>query len=82
MSELIGQIAYYTKKGRANTGCTLALAQERAAVLGIKTVLVATSSGETGALAAERFSGFDGVWCVKHQLVRGVFPVYRELHVK
>ena len=59
MGEWTGQTVYFGKMGRTNTQRTLALAKARAAALGLKTVLVATTNGETGALAAEQFSGFD-----------------------
>ena len=61
MGEMTGQTIYFNKMGRANTERTLALAKTRAAALGLKTVLVATTNGETGALAAEQFSGFNVV---------------------
>lgn len=48
----------FTKSGPANTGRTLDLARARAETLGIRTMLVATSSGETGRRAAELFQGF------------------------
>ena len=61
MGELIGQTVYFHNMGRSNTERTLALAKARAAALGLKTVLVATTNGETGALAAEQLSGFNVV---------------------
>lgn len=47
----------FKKKGKANTKKTLELALERGEELGIKTYLVATTSGETGLAAAKRFKG-------------------------
>jgi hypothetical protein len=49
---------YFEKPGRHNTDRTLALAKERAEELGIGTVLVATTVGGTGRMAAELFSGY------------------------
>ncbi len=60
MSDLIAQTVYYAAPGAASTDRTLHLvAGERARALGIRTVLVATTSGETGARAAE----LGGVGC-------------------
>jgi hypothetical protein len=59
MGDLSVQTVYFGKMGRSNTARTLTLAKERATALGIKTVLVATTGGDTGALAAEQFHGFD-----------------------
>jgi hypothetical protein len=61
MGELSVETVYFSKMGRANTERTLALAKARASELGIKTVLVATTVGDTGALAAEQFTGLDVV---------------------
>lgn len=47
----------FKKKGKANTKKTLGLALSRADELGIRTFLVATTSGETGLAAAEMFRG-------------------------
>jgi hypothetical protein len=47
----------FKKKGKVNTKKTLDLALERAKELGIETFLVATTSGETGLVAAEMFKG-------------------------
>jgi len=43
----------FDQGGPQNTAETLAIAQERARQLAIKDILIATTSGETGALAAE-----------------------------
>ncbi len=57
MSDLIAQTVYYAAPGAASTDRTLHLVGERARALGIRTVLVATTSGETGARAAELLVG-------------------------
>ncbi len=49
---------YFRRPGRDNTQETLRLAHQRAEELGIKTVLVATSRGDTGLQAVEAFTGF------------------------
>ncbi|MBI2916985.1 MAG: hypothetical protein HYY01_03240 [Chloroflexi bacterium] len=49
---------YYAKPGRQNTQQTLSLALRRAQELGIRTILVATSRGETGVQAVEAFPGY------------------------
>jgi hypothetical protein len=48
---------YFEKSGPANTGQTLALAQKRAAELGIKNIIVATTSGATALEAGRLFTG-------------------------
>ena len=57
--ELTKSIIYYSTPGDVNTSRTFELARERALELGIKTVLVASTSGHTGGLAAEYFQGFE-----------------------
>jgi len=50
---------YYDKPGGdGNTASTLALARERAAALGIKTVVVASTVGKTAVKAVEVLQGF------------------------
>lgn len=49
--------AYFEQPGPGNTAETLRLARRRADELGIRQVLVATTSGATAALAAETFKG-------------------------
>ena len=53
MTELKAQTVYFGQTGPINTDRTLELVQERARTLGIKTVLVATTSGATGLKAVE-----------------------------
>jgi len=59
MSEVIIQSSYFKKPGPSNTAHTLEVARERADQLGVKTILVATTSGETGVQAAEQFQDYD-----------------------
>jgi len=61
-------IKYFEEKGAENTEETLNLAKERAKELGIKYVVVASTSGETGVKALELFDGTGiGVIVVTHQ---------------
>ena len=46
-------ITYFLTPGDVNTIRTFELARERAQGLGIKTIIVASSSGATGAMAAD-----------------------------
>jgi hypothetical protein len=61
VSETIAQSTYFEKPGRHNTVRTLEIAKQRADELGIRTVLVATTQGETGVRAAQIFQGYDVV---------------------
>ena len=61
MSEIMGQSVYFEKPGRGNTERTLQIAKVRAEELGIRTILVATTSGATGIRSAEEFRGFNVV---------------------
>ena len=48
---------YFDEKGRMNTDQTLQFARERADALGIKDVVVASYTGETGVKASQVFEG-------------------------
>ena len=50
---------YFEKPGPSNTKDTLQLARTRADDLGVKTIVVASGTGATGAAAAEIFDGID-----------------------
>ena len=52
-----GKIVYFDKPGADNTEEVLRIAKKRAAELGIKTVVVATTTGQTGVRATEVFKG-------------------------
>ena len=54
-----GSITYFTRPGKENTDPTLKIAKERAAQLGIRQVLVASTGGDTGRRAAELFAEHD-----------------------
>jgi len=61
MSKTMVQGVYFEKPGRGNTEQTLQIAKTRAKELGMRTILVATTSGATGVRAAEEFRGFNVV---------------------
>ncbi len=50
---------YFEQIGKVNTEATLALAKARARELGINTIVVATTVGDTGARAVEVFKGMN-----------------------
>lgn len=55
------RIVYFEKPGRENTDETLHIARKRADELGIKTVLVASTVGDTGVKAMDIFKGLSVV---------------------
>jgi hypothetical protein len=59
---------YFAKGGPENTDATLALAMERAVQLGLRDIVVASTSGATGARAATLFAGFNVI------VVNGIYP--------
>lgn len=61
MGEQIVQTWYFDKPGPANTDRTLEIADSRARELGIRTMIVATTEGDTGAKAVKRFKGLETV---------------------
>ena len=61
MSETSIRSVYFDEPGEQNTARTLEVARQRAGDLSIRTVLVASTRGETGVLAARQFRGYDVV---------------------
>jgi hypothetical protein len=59
MSETVIQSVHFDKTGKENTARTLEVAKQRADELGIRTILVATTRGDTGVQAARLFQGYD-----------------------
>jgi hypothetical protein len=51
------KIVYFSKPGKQNTNQALRLAKRRAKELGIKTILVASTTGDTALKAMEAFKG-------------------------
>jgi len=71
MSEITVRGVYFYNQGKENTERTLEIAKARAEELGIKTILVATTTGETGARAAEFFQGYNLVVVTHSTGLRG-----------
>ena len=65
MTELQTTTTYFKKPGKSNTERALDLAMARAGELGIRKIIVATTAGDTGAAAAQKFRDFD-VFAVTH----------------
>jgi hypothetical protein len=61
MTDTTVESTYFGQPGRGNTARTLEIARQRADQIGIRTVLVATTQGETGVQVAQRFQGYDVV---------------------
>lgn len=61
MTETAVQSIYFSPPGPKNTDRTLEIAKQRAKELDIQTILVASTRGETGVLAAQQFQGRDVV---------------------
>ena len=61
MTEVTVNTVYFRETGSQNTDRTLGVARKRAAELGIRTVLVATTCGTTAMKAIEVFRGYDVV---------------------
>jgi hypothetical protein len=61
MTDTTVESIYFGQPGRQNTARTLETARQRTDQLGIRTVLVATTRGETGAQVARLFRGCDVV---------------------
>ena len=59
MADIVCKTVYFEKPGPKNTEETLKLAKERAEELGIKNIVVASTTGETGAKASEVFKGYN-----------------------
>jgi hypothetical protein len=60
-SDVVIKTIYFEKPGPRNTIRTLQRAKERAEELGIETILVASTRGETGVQAAELYQGYNVV---------------------
>ena len=61
MSAIAVQSVHFEKPGPQNTARTLEVAKRRADELGVHTVPVASTRGETGVQAAQLFQGYDVV---------------------
>lgn len=59
MGEMTYSTTYFQEPGSSNTDRTLELARIRADELGIRDILVASTSGATGVQSAQKFPGFN-----------------------
>jgi hypothetical protein len=59
MANTVSKTVYFENPGSQNTEETLKLAKKRAEELGIKNIVVASTTGETGAKASEVFKGYN-----------------------
>ena len=59
MTSSMGSITYFETPGKENTEPTLKIAKERVEQVGLRQVLVASTSGDTGRRAAEVFADQD-----------------------
>ncbi|MBO3831877.1 MAG: hypothetical protein FGF51_00615 [Candidatus Brockarchaeota archaeon] len=59
-------IVYFSTPGRINTETVLVLARKRAEELGIRSIVVASTTGETGVKASQLFKGFNLVVVTHH----------------
>ncbi len=57
MKEITSPVVYFDKPGKENTERTLEIALQRAKELGIQTIVVASTTGFSGALASDLFKG-------------------------
>lgn len=60
------KIVYFESPGKPNTNGTLKAALERAQALGLRDVVVASTTGATGVAACELFGGFNVVVVTHH----------------
>jgi len=65
MADQVVETVYFGSSGEGNTDRTLELARKRAEELGIKSIVVASTSGATGLKAARLFQGYN-VIVVRH----------------
>lgn len=59
MNDVTVSCTYFTKPGQDNTASALQIAKVRADQLGIRSVLIASTRGDTGVRAAEVFKGYN-----------------------
>lgn len=80
MADIVCKTVYFEKPGPKNTEITLKLAKDRAEELGIKNIVVASTTGETGAKASEVFKGYNLV--VVTHVTGFTKPDVQQLHPK
>ena len=59
MANIVCKTVYFKEPGQKNTEETLKLAKERAKLLNIKNIIVASTTGKTGAKASHVFKGYN-----------------------
>jgi hypothetical protein len=59
VSNIVSKTVYFERVGSVNTDETLMLAKKRAEKLGIRSIVVASSTGATGVKASEVFKGYN-----------------------
>jgi hypothetical protein len=59
VADIVCKTVYFEKLGPENTEETLKLAKKRAEELGIRNIVVSSSTGETGVKASEVFKGYN-----------------------
>jgi hypothetical protein len=59
MTNTVCKTVYFEKPGPINTEVTLKLAKERAEALGVKNIVIASNTGETGIKASKLFKGYN-----------------------
>ena len=60
------KVTYFDAPGKQNTADTMKAALERAKSLGVKNIVIASTSGETGVKACEFFKGFNVIVVAHH----------------
>jgi hypothetical protein len=84
LTEISRETVYFAQPGRANTDRVLQLARLRAVELGVLSIIVPTSTGETGVRALAAFPGFQVV-VVSHSTgftapdVQELLPEHRQI---
>ena len=73
------EIVYFSEPGKNNTNNVVKLSAERARELGIKNIVVATTTGETAIAVAETFQGQD-VSIIAVTLHAGTWEKYEAPH--
>lgn len=61
MAEIVVPVVYFEQPGPQNTARTLEVARQQAEASGVRVILVASTTGETGVKAVEAFRGYDVV---------------------
>ena len=84
MANVVYDTVYFENPGPENTDETLRLAKARAETLGIKSIIVASTTGSTGVKASEVFKGYNLVVVtlvtgLKGSYVQEFLPEHRKI---